>query len=231
MSDLILLPCYNEIETLPRVIAEVLRWRGEADVLVVDDGSQDQSLQLLAGLPVAVLRHCNNEGYGQTLIDGFAYAATHHYQYCVTLDCDEQHEPRLIPRFLAELADCDVVSGSRYLEVNEGVPPLDRYQINQEITQLLRSLTGLSLTDSFCGFKAYRLAALERLHLDEPGYAFPVQFWMQAARAGLQVKEIPVSLIYKDFDRCFPGPLNTPEIRRQYYLRVIEEEVRKWQES
>jgi len=231
VSDLILMPCYNEVETLPRVVAEVLRWRGEADVLVVDDGSQDRSLQLLAGFPVAVLRHCNNEGYGQTLMDGFAYAATHHYQYCITLDCDEQHEPHLIPRFLAELPDCDVVSGSRYLEESEGVPPPDRYQINQEITQLLRSLTGFSLTDSFCGFKAYRVAALDRLQLDEPGYAFPVQFWMQAARAGLRVKEIPVSLIYKSFDRRFPGPLNTPEIRRRYYLRVIEEEAKKWQTS
>ncbi|MCX5970199.1 MAG: glycosyltransferase family 2 protein [Coprothermobacterota bacterium] len=231
MNDLILMPCYNEAKTLPRVVAEVLRWRGEADVLVLDDGSQDQSLQLLAGFPVALLRHCNNEGYGQTLIDGFAYAAAHHYQACVTLDCDEQHEPHLIPRFLAELSDCDVVSGSRYLEPSEGVPPPDRYQINQEITELLRSLTRLSLTDSFCGFKAYRLAALNRLQLDEPGYAFPVQFWMQAARAGLRVKEIPISLIYKSFDRRFPGPLNTPEIRRRYYLRIIEEEAKKWQKS
>jgi glycosyltransferase involved in cell wall biosynthesis len=218
VSDLILMPCYNEVETLPRVVAEVLRWRGESDVLVVDDGSQDQSLQLLAGFPVAVLRHCNN-------------AATHHYQACVTLDCDEQHEPHLIPRFLAELSDFDVVSGSRYLEASEGVPPPDRYQINQEITALLNSLTGFSLTDSFCGFKAYRVAALDRLHLNEPGYAFPVQFWMEAARAGLRVKEIPVSLIYKSFDRRFPGPLNTPEIRRRYYLRVIEEEANKWQTS
>jgi glycosyltransferase involved in cell wall biosynthesis len=231
MKSLVVMPCFNEERTIPGVMEQVLRWRGEADVLAVDDGSADESLAVLAQYPIAILRHNDNEGYGQTLMDGLAYAASHRYEACITLDCDEQHEPHLIPRFLQALEGWDVVSGSRYLEPCKGNPPPDRYQINLEITRLLCRLTGYALTDSFCGFKAYRVAALEQLRLSEAGYAFPVQFWVQAARAGLKICEIPVSLIYKSFDRRFPGPLNTPEIRRDYYLRVMEEELKKWQRS
>src|SRR5690606_41659504 len=78
------------------------------------------------------------------------------------------------------------------------------------------------------GFKAYRVEALARLRLSEPGYAFPLQFWIQAARAGLTVIERPVPLIYvPSFERRFGGELDDAEKRLAYYMEVIETEVAK----
>ena len=84
----------------------------------------------------------------------------------------------------------------------------------------------MKLTDSFCGFKAHRVAAVRRLRLDEPGYAFPLQFWVQCARAGLRIKEIPVRRIYLDTRREFGGTLDDPAARLQHYLEVLLRERR-----
>ncbi len=232
MRTLILMPCFNEENTLRRVLAEVKSYSGNSDILAIDDGSVDSTLQILAEFEgIGVLRHPNNQGYGSSLIDGFSYATIHRYEVCITIDCDEQHEPHLIPQFLQALSGWDVISGSRYLQSSSTQPPLERYRINMEITHILNQITGYQLTDSFCGFKAYRVGALARLQLEESSYGFPIQFWLRAWKQGLRIKELPVGLIYKDYSRRFPGDLNDPDRRRQYYLQMIEEETRQWQKS
>src|SRR5690606_25037150 len=141
------------------------------------------------------------------------------------------HAPRLIPGYLELASEWDVVSGSRYMSedvTKVGTVPQDRRRINRIVTQRINELTGYRLTDAFCGFKAYRVAALARLELTEKGYGFPLQFWIQAARAGLTVIERPVPLIYvPNFERRFGGELDDPEKRLAYYLDVIEKEVAK----
>ncbi|MDR7545079.1 MAG: glycosyltransferase family 2 protein [Armatimonadota bacterium] len=228
---LVVLPLYNEAPTVDRVLREVQRWAQGCDVLVVDDGSTDGSAEILkAYVDVTVLTHRENEGYGQSLIDGFAYAAAHGYDVVVTLDCDEQHEPHQIPQFVAALAGADIVSGSRYLDPAVGGDPAppDRRQLNEEITARLRALTGYPLTDAFCGFKAYRVEALRRLRLSEPSYGLPLQVWVQAAHHGLRVRELATARIYKNPARRFWGGLDDPEVRRRYYHEVIDREVKRW---
>ncbi|MCL6553407.1 MAG: glycosyltransferase family 2 protein [Firmicutes bacterium] len=228
---LIVLPLYNEEATLPQVLAEVRAAAPDADVLVVDDGSTDRSPEILRAQPeLAVLRHPRNQGYGQSLIDGFAYALAQRYEAVVTIDCDAQHEPRQIPQFLAALTDADIVSGSRYLDPAAGGDPAppERRALNAEITARLRALTGYPLTDAFCGFKAYRAAALRGFQLDEPSYGLPLQVWIQAAAHRLRVVELAVPRIYKNPHRRFWGGLDDVEVRRQYYHRVLEQEVRRW---
>lgn len=232
MADLVVIPVYNEAQSIERVLTATKAAAQGADILVVDDGSTDGSAEILAGIEgIRVLRHPVNMGYGAALLDGFAYAREHGYERVVTMDCDEQHEPALIPEFLALAREWDVVSGSRYLVPQPprlGQVPEDRRRINQLITQRINELTGYRLTDAFCGFKAYRVAALARLELTEKGYGFPLQFWIQAARAGLTVIERPVPLIYvPNFERRFGGELDDPEKRLAYYLDVIEKEVAK----
>ena len=110
----------------------------------------------------------------------------------------------------------DIISGSRYLQTEQNAdhPPADRRSINRIITDMLNSTLGYNLTDSFCGFKASpRRAAMEKLDLTIPGYAFPMQFWVQAQANGLQVQELPVRLIYKDATRHFGGTLDDPDSR------------------
>ncbi len=230
MRVLVAIPVFNEQDHVARVLAAVLRLRH--DVLVVDDGSTDATPRLLArARRVRVLRHPTNLGYGRSLIDAFDHAAAAGYDWVVTLDGDAQHEPRRIPAFVERAArdDVDIVSGSRYLApfAGESAPPPDRRRINARITRLLNGVLGLNLTDSFCGFKAHRTAALRHLSLSEAGYAFPLQFWVQAARHRLRIEELPVPLLYPDPTRSFGGRLDDPDTRLRHYLEVFHAELRR----
>ena len=228
MDYLVAIPVYNEERHLPGVLAAVRRQAER--LLVIDDGSTDRTGELLAGqADVVAITHPENRGYGQSLIDAFRFAVRHDYDWVITMDCDEQHEPEQIPDFVAAARrdDADVISGSRYLVEHPGddLPPADRRRVNQTVNMLLEQLLGLPLTDSFCGFKAYRVAAMRRLRLSEPGYAFPLQFWVQCVRAGLRIREIPVRRIYRDRSRTFGGTLDEPAARLQHYLEVLVSEL------
>jgi len=225
---LVAIPVYNEERHLHGVLAAVRRWAD--DVLVVNDGSTDRTGALLAGWPdVYTLTHPVNRGYGQSVIDAFAFAADRDYDWVITMDCDEQHEPSQIPDFIAAARqdDADIISGSRYLleRPDDDPPPPDRLRINRRIRRLLAAVLGLHLTDAFCGFKAQRVAALRKLRLTETGYAFPLQFWVQCARAGLRIREIPVARVYRDRNRQFGGALDDPDRRLRHYLEVFVSEL------
>lgn len=231
MRTLVAIPIYNEEKYVCRVLAHVQEYAD--DILVIDDGSTDRTPSLLPKFPVDVIRHGVNRGYGRSMRDAFSWAALHRFDWVITMDCDEQHEPASIPMFLREAARigdeaADVISGSRYLAAEaerEGSPPPDRQKINGEITQEINRRLGLSLTDSFCGFKAYRVDAIRRLKLSEDGYAFPMQFWVQAVARGLRIREVPVKLIYNDPNRSFGGPLDDAAIRLGHYRRVLHCEL------
>lgn len=234
----IVMPLYNEAPTLAGVLEEVRR-HTSARIVVVNDGSTDGSAEILAAaearLPdLHVLTHGLNEGYGQSLIDGFRYAVDGRFDVAVTIDCDRQHEPRLIPEFLETAGRFDIVSGSRYHPEAPGAQdpaPPDRQRLNEEITRIINELTGYRLTDAWCGFKTYRVEKLARMRLDERSYGMPLQVWLQAARLGLTVTEIPVPRIYKNPARRFWGGLDDPEARRTYYLAIIDREVSRWRTS
>ena len=231
MRTLIAIPVHNEETHLERVLAEMVRYSPE--ILAVDDGSTDGSAAILDAHPfVEVHHHDTNEGYGQSLIDAFAIAIHRRFDWVVTLDADEQHDPAAIDMFLAEAArdDVDVVSGSRYLpeSLRESPVPEERRSINVLITEILARATPYRLTDAFCGFKAYRVASLARLHLTEKGYAMPLEFWVQAARRGLRVREVPVKLVYVDPSRTFGGGLDDPRVRLRRYLAVLDRELAAW---
>jgi len=225
---LVAIPVYNEQKHVARVLERVLEHARH--VLVIDDGSNDATPAILARFPVEVVRHAENRGYGRSMQDAFRWAAVDGYDWVVTMDCDEQHEPESIPDFLGaiERDDVDVVSGSRYL--NSGGadrPPPDRRAINGQITAELNGRLGLALTDAFCGFKAYRVEAIRELDLQEDGYAFPMRFWVRAVAAGLRIREIPIRLIYNDLNRSFGGPLDNPTVRLAHYRRVLHCELER----
>jgi glycosyltransferase involved in cell wall biosynthesis len=238
MRILVAIPVHNEQKYAKSVLASVLRYTRPlgADVLVVDDGSKDQTPAIVAEFPVRVIRHGTNMGYGRSLIDAFAYAAREGYDWVLTMDCDEQHEPSAIPMFAGEIARAaregtriGVISGSRYLVPTplDDLPPEDRRRVNQIVTADLNRTLGTRLTDGFCGFKAHRVAAMDRLSLSENGYAFPMQFWIQAAAAGLGVREVPVKRIYNDHTRTFGGNLDDAELRLAHYRGVMDAELRR----
>jgi dolichol-phosphate mannosyltransferase len=226
------LPVFNEERHVSAVLDQVVR--NAADVLVVDDGSTDGTAELLARRSdVTVVSHERNRGYGAALRTAFEYAVVHRYDVLVTIDCDGQHEPQLIRQLAAKCEGVDLVSGSRYLGFDppQGLAPADRRRINAQITDELNCRFGLKLTDAFCGFKAYRVAALAELSLTEDGYAMPLELWVQAASRGLKIVEMAVPLVYLDEKRSFGGALDDASTRLAYYHDVIDRAVRAFAAS
>ena len=227
---LTLLPIYNEEATVNQVLDLVVKYA--QDILVVDDGSTDDTSNLLSKRSdINVLDHGKNRGYGAALISGFQYAADHGYQFVVTIDCDGQHEPQRIQDFVSRIENstADIVSGSRYLGTFEedSSAPVERKKINQLITETIDDVMKIKLTDAFCGFKAYRVDALKRLELTEPGYAMPLELWVQAACHKLEVVEVAVPRIYLDENRSFGELLDNADTRLQYYHEVINAALKR----
>ncbi|QDV14702.1 Undecaprenyl-phosphate mannosyltransferase [Rosistilla oblonga] len=220
------LPVYNEVNFVDEVLDNVANYA--ANILVVDDGSNDGTdARLAQRTDVTVVRHPENRGYGAALTTAFEYAIDNGYDVVVTIDCDGQHQPVRIPDFVAAASQADIVSGSRYLKMSEDddAPPEERMLINRKITQQLNRRLGLKLTDAFCGFKAYRVDALRKLRITDPGYAMPLQLWVEAALADLSVIELAVPRIYLDLSRSFGGSLDHAETRLAYYNRVLEDAI------
>ena len=225
----VVMPVYNEEATLPSVL-DAVRRRFDGEVIIVDDGSSDTTPTILRERDdVRVVTFAENRGYGAALSEGLRVARADGAEVAVSMDCDGQHEPRHIPEFLRAMSkrEADILSGSRYLPQSAaaGTAPPQRREVNLAVTTEVNRVTSWGITDAFCGFKAYELSALEGLHLEEPGYAMPMELWAKAWRAGLKVREMPVERIYFDHDRSFGQDLDDPDKRLQYYLRVWHENL------
>jgi len=226
MRWLTAIPVYNEASHVERVLEQVRRF--SPAILVINDGSTDGTAAILDQQPdILRIDHARNSGYGAALSTAFRFAQERNYDVLVTMDCDGQHEPSRIPVLLEALDDADIVSGSRYLrDFRQDTPaPTDRREINTTITREINEQFGRDITDAFCGFKAYRRDALDKLAITETGWGMPLQLWAQAAVAGLRVKEIGVPRLYLDPKRAFGGVLNDADARLAYYRRVLADAV------
>lgn len=227
-KNLVAIPVFNESDVYD-IIQKVKKY--SVDVLALDDGSTEDIGNGLKDIhDIYVIRHKRNLGYGKTIIDAFRFAIDNTYDYLVTIDADGQHEPEEIQQFLSRIPfrDYDILSGSRYLlpvNVDQEVPH-DRYRINREVTRILNDITGFRITDAFCGFKAYKVEKLKDLTLTEHGYGMPVQLWIQAWKKGLEIRELPVKLIYKDLTKRFHGNLEDAQKRLEYYKNIIKTELK-----
>lgn len=220
------LPVFNEAGSVHSVLDEVAKYADQ--ILVVNDGSTDGTGDRLAERDdIQVISHARNRGYGAALKSAFQFAIDEGYDYVVTLDCDGQHQPKRIPRFIAAAVNADIVSGSRYLKTyaTDDPAPAQRMFINKQITRQINERFGLALTDAFCGFKAYSTSALKLLDIQDDGYAMPLEVWVQAAMLQMRIIEIPVPRLYLDLTRSFGGSLDHAETRLAYYNKILDESV------
>jgi len=167
------------------------------DVIVVDDGSTDQTARTAAETGAMVISHLRNQGKGQALRTGFAYALRSGYDAVVTLDGDGQHDPSEIPRLLEAAAHTPgaIVVGSR-LSVNGSPMPLARRLTNRLMSWVVSQVTRQDVHDSQCGFRVIPRRLLEAVPLSSRRFEIETELLLSAARLGWTIRSVPVKTIY-----------------------------------
>lgn len=191
---LVVVPVYNHASTLRRVVEGVLRVH--SDVLVVNDGSGDNPAGAIAGLPVRMVRHAQNQGKGAAILTACRVAAAEGITHILTIDADGQHDPAEIPRFLRQAASSPmaILIGKRDFTA-PNVPGSSRF--GRSFGNFwLRVETGVRIGDIQSGYRLYPVAVLMALPLTERGYAFEVEVLVRAAWAGVALQDIDVSVYY-----------------------------------
>jgi dolichol-phosphate mannosyltransferase len=202
---LVIIPTYNEIENIRRIVPQVLEQDPRIDVLVVDDGSPDgtgaAADELAQASPrVHVLHRERKQGLGTAYRTGFRWALDRDYEYVFEMDCDFSHDPKHLPQFLAAVQGADLVLGSRYLRGRVTVVnwPMPRLLLSYGANIYARIVTGLRLFDATGGFKCFRRRVLEAIDLKavgSNGYAFQIEMSFRAARKGFRIVEIPIVFV------------------------------------
>jgi len=204
MKILIIIPTYNELENLPKLLPEVLSKDENINVLIVDDNSPDGTAgfvenQMKNNNRIHLIKRSSKQGLGTAYIAGFKYALQNNFQIIFEMDADFSHDPKEIPRFLDEIKNSDVVLGSRYINgVNVINWPLRRLLLSSFANLYTRIITGLPVHDATGGYKCFKRNVLETIDLDRVksnGYAFQIEMTFKAWKKGFKVKEIPIIFV------------------------------------
>ena len=187
----LIIPAFNEAKNLPRVFEAIEDAELEAEIVVVDDGSTDETARTAAGLGATVLRHPFNMGYGAAIQTGYMYALERGADLLVQMDADGQHDPRQIPAMVEPIrrGECDLVIASRFLEVTGYRMGWTR-SVGRKLFEALGRLSGVNVTDPTSGFQAMNAATLELYVRDFFPHDYPdVDVLVTASRYGLRVRE------------------------------------------
>ncbi|MBI2417265.1 MAG: glycosyltransferase family 2 protein [Ignavibacteriales bacterium] len=196
-NNCIIIPCYNEVTTLRKVV-EISLQTG-ADVIVVDDGSTDGSIASLKGLNnIILLSNKGNLGKGKALDNGLRYAILAGYNNCVTLDADLQHPPELASNFFSQLEMFSMVIGTRGR--SGSAMPIQRKVSNFLTTVILQLKTGINFKDSQCGYRGYKLNAIADILPDMSGFMAETEILINAAKKGIKPGFVEIPVIYGDTD-------------------------------
>ncbi|MCH8148280.1 MAG: glycosyltransferase family 2 protein [Planctomycetes bacterium] len=195
----VVIPAYHEAKCIAQVAREV---RAEfPNVVVVDDGSGDETYREATRAATFTLRHVVNRGQGAALQTGIAFALQHGARYVVTFDADGQHDPDDIAALLAPITagECDVTLGSRFLGQKTLTMPFSRQLLLRLAVIFTRVVSGMRLTDTHNGLRAFSRRAAEAMDITLDGMAHASELLDQIKRAGLAYREVPVRIRYSDY--------------------------------
>lgn len=198
---LVIIPTYNELENIRKIIPLVLQQDENIDILVVDDNSPDNTGKYVEEKSrveprVKILKRPGKMGLGTAYIAGFKFAIDNNYDFVFEMDADFSHDPKDIPAFLEAIKDADLVLGSRYIN---GVRvlnwPMKRLMLSYFASVYTRTITGLPVWDTTGGFKCFRIDVLKAINLDKiksNGYSFQIEMSYKAYKKNFRIKEIPI---------------------------------------
>ncbi len=204
MSDkksLVIVPTYNELENLPRLIPEVLSQDETIHILIVDDGSPDGTANFVEEESrkndrIHLLKREKKMGLGTAYIAGFKYALKNNYDFIFEMDADFSHNPNELKNFLITIKENDLVLGSRYINGIRVLNwPMRRLLLSFFASIYTRIITGMPIKDATGGFKCFRRKVLETIDLNKiksNGYSFQIEMTFKAFTKGFKIKEIPI---------------------------------------
>ncbi len=204
LKTLVIIPTYNEIESLPRQVDGVREYSPDVHVLVVDDNSPDGTgewadARSAADKSVFVLHRAGKQGLGAAYLAGFDWALERGYDVVVEMDADGSHQAKQLPDLLAHAGEYGLVIGSRWVKGGSVVNwPFHRKLLSVGANTYVRMALGVKVKDATAGFRAYSAATLRQVKLGEvesQGYCFQIDMCWRALRAGATVYEVPIEFV------------------------------------
>lgn len=214
----VVIAAYNEGKVIREVVGEVVRagWQ----VVVVDDGSSDDTATAARMPGATVIRHTINRGQGAALQTGIDYALRRGARTIVTFDADGQHDAADIPALVEALDNADVALGSRFLGKIEGANQ-GRVALLKTATAVSNSLSGMKLTDSHCGLRAFRREVAGALRITQDRMAHASELLRKIRTSRLRVVEVPVTVRYTEHSRSKgQGGIQAVRILFDYFFRA-----------
>jgi glycosyltransferase involved in cell wall biosynthesis len=228
---LVIVPAWNEQDSLAATIADVRRTNPDVDLLVVDDGSRDRSAQVAADAGALVCRLPYNLGVGGAMRAGYRFAIRHGYDVAVQIDADGQHDPAYLPALLERLDQADLVIGARF--AGEGEP----YQVSLlrrlAMTLLARTLSRMAktrLTDVTSGFRVAnrRAIGIFAAHYPAEYLGDTVESMVIAIRAGCTVTQVPVQMRLRQGGQASQTPFRAALYLSRAVVALALALVRRW---
>ncbi len=231
MSDsLVIIPTYNEIENIEKMIRKVFSLPKVFHVLIIEDGSPDGTAAIVKKLmpefsdKLFIEERKGKLGLGTAYIHGFKWGLKKSYNYIFEMDCDFSHNPDDLLKLYSACVDggADLAIGSRYITgVNVVNWPMKRVLMSYYASAYVRAITGMSIRDTTAGFKCYNRKVLETIELDKikfMGYAFQIEMKFTAWKCGFKITEVPIIF----YDRTEGESKMSGKIFREAILGVIE---------
>lgn len=200
-NTLVIIPTYNEVGNLERLVGDILALKLSIDILVIDDNSPDGTGDLADALAhkhkeFAVIHRSGRQGIGSALLQGLREACRRGYELALTMDADYSHHPRHIPALLKQAKECEVVIGSRYISGGKWLgAPATRKLFSLAANFTTRLLLGVSARDASGGYRLYHTSILKRVNLEDiysTGYSFEEEMLLRVQLAGARLGEVPI---------------------------------------
>ena len=206
-KKVIIIPTYNEIENIEKMLRKVMSLEDGFNVLIIDDGSPDGTAQVVKKLMtefserIFIIERAGKQGLGTAYITGFNWSLEHGYDYIFEMDADFSHNPDDLPRLYRACSEggADLAIGSRYCNGISVINwPIGRVIMSYYASVYVRTVLGMRVYDCTAGFKCYRRNVLEAIDFERVrmrGYGFQIEMKYNAYKLGFKIKEVPIIFV------------------------------------